>query len=175
MTFAVYGERGSVDVLGWEPATGSAAVIEVKTSIASFEHLQRSMDVKVRLSSGLVLERFGQRSRWIGRILVVDDTATNRRRVERQPELFAVALPVGSVSTKRWLRRPSGELRGLCFLSPSDCPESYRGSPRYPSRPSATSPLRRAGMSVRGAFVALGVALSGASEGAVPGYESAGA
>jgi hypothetical protein len=119
VTFSVYGERGSVDVLGWEPASGSAAVIEVKTSIASFEQLQRSMDVKVRLSSGLVLERFGDRPRWIGRILVVDDTATNRRRVERQAELFAVALPVGSVSTKRWLRRPSGELRGLWFLSPS--------------------------------------------------------
>lgn len=119
VTFAVYGERGSVDVLGWEPVTASAAVVEVKTSIVSFEQLQRSMDVKVRLASGLVLERFGQRPMRVGRILVVDDTATNRRRVERQVELFAVAMPVGSVAVKRWLRRPSGALRGMWFLSPS--------------------------------------------------------
>ncbi len=117
VTFAVYGERGSIDVLGWEPATASAVVVEVKTSIVSFEPLQRTMDVTARLAGDLVLERFGRRPATVARILVIDDTATSRRRVERQAELFAVAFPARSVEVKRWLRQPSGPMRGMWFLS----------------------------------------------------------
>jgi transcriptional regulator with XRE-family HTH domain len=59
VTYAVYRERGSVDILAWHAASRTLLVIEVKTEIASAEETLRRHDEKVRLAPKLGRERFG--------------------------------------------------------------------------------------------------------------------
>jgi ornithine carbamoyltransferase len=58
-------------------------VIEVKTEIASVEELLRRHDAKVRLAPRIAEARFGARPMVTARLLVVADSSTNRRRLER--------------------------------------------------------------------------------------------
>ena len=57
VTYAVYGERGSIDVLGFHRRTGSLLVIEVKTEITSVEETLRKLDEKVRLADRIARAR----------------------------------------------------------------------------------------------------------------------
>jgi hypothetical protein len=85
VSFSVYGERGSIDLLAYHPATRTMLVIEVKTELTSIEETIRRHDVKVRLGAQIAVERFGwslERG-WANRLLVVLDTSANRRRVAR--------------------------------------------------------------------------------------------
>ena len=47
VSFAVFAERGSIDVVAWHPATRTLLVIEVKTELVSVEETLRRHDVKV--------------------------------------------------------------------------------------------------------------------------------
>ncbi len=59
VTYAEWGERGSVDILAWHAATRRLLVVEIKTEIASAEELLRRHDEKVRLGPKLARDRFG--------------------------------------------------------------------------------------------------------------------
>ena len=59
VSFSVFGERGSIDLLAWHPTARILLVIEVKTSLNSVEEMLRRQDVKVRLAAGIANERFG--------------------------------------------------------------------------------------------------------------------
>lgn len=59
LTYAVYREQGSIDVLAWHRSTRIALVVEVKTEITSLEELLRRHDAKVRLAPSLCRDRFG--------------------------------------------------------------------------------------------------------------------
>ena len=61
VSFSVYGERGSIDILTWHPPTRSLLVIEVKTAIVSIEETVRKHDQKTRLASRVGAESFGWR------------------------------------------------------------------------------------------------------------------
>ena len=61
VSFAVYGERGSIDLVAWHAASRTLLVIEVKTELASLEETLRRHDAKARLAAGVVAERFGWR------------------------------------------------------------------------------------------------------------------
>ena len=50
VSFAVFAERGSIDLVGWHAATGTLLVIEVKTELVSIEETLRRHDAKVRLA-----------------------------------------------------------------------------------------------------------------------------
>lgn len=50
VTYAVYGERGSIDLLAWHAATRTLLVVEIKTEITSAEETLRRHDAKVRLA-----------------------------------------------------------------------------------------------------------------------------
>ena len=62
VTYAIYGERGSIDILAWHPSTRTMLVVEVKTEITSVEELLRRHDAKVRLGPTIGRERFGTRA-----------------------------------------------------------------------------------------------------------------
>jgi transcriptional regulator with XRE-family HTH domain len=115
VTFSVYGERGSIDVLGWHRATRTLLVIEVKSEIASAEELLRRHDVKVRLAPRIGLERFGERPSVVARLLVVADGTSNRRRVQHLRPVLASAYPDRGRTVRSWLRAPSGSLAGIAF------------------------------------------------------------
>lgn len=118
VSFNRYGERGSVDVLGWHPETRTALIIEVKSGIAAVEETLRRHDVKTRLAPHIAFERVGQRPTTVARLLVVPDDATTRRRIEAHAETFARAYPMRGKAVLSWLRRPIGPMAGIMFLPP---------------------------------------------------------
>jgi hypothetical protein len=119
VTYAVYGANGSIDVLAWHAASASLLVIEIKTEVASAEATARKLDEKVRLGAQIALQRFGWQARSVSRLLVIEATATARRRVARAGELFDAAFPSRGAAVRRWLRNPTATCSALLFLSPS--------------------------------------------------------
>jgi len=117
ITFSIYGERGSIDLLGLRPASRSAVIYEAKTEITSWEETQRRFDIKVRLLHGIVLERVGWRPRNVGRVLLLRESMTNRRRMAGVGQRATDAFPARANQIRAWLRRPAGDLAGLWFLS----------------------------------------------------------
>lgn len=116
VSFAVYGERGSIDLLGTRRSDGAVLVVEVKTRLMSVEELLRTLDRKVRLTARIVQDRDGWRPAAFGRLVVFAEDSTNRRRVERA-SILASALPLRGADLAGWLRAPVGVAAGVVFLS----------------------------------------------------------
>lgn len=117
VSYSHYGERGSIDLLGWHPKTATLLVEETKTELGGVDGLLRPLDAKVRLAPVIARERFGWRAARVGRLVVFPDDRTVRRQVARRADVFDVALPDRSREVRRWLRRPTRPLRGLWFLT----------------------------------------------------------
>jgi transcriptional regulator with XRE-family HTH domain len=117
VTFSEFGERGSIDVLAWHPATRTLLVVEVKTEIASAEEMLRRHDVKVRLAPKIGRDRFRLAPARVGRLLVVADDRTNRRRVERLGPILDGAYPVRGRPIRDWLAAPAGGMDGLMLTA----------------------------------------------------------
>ena len=115
-TFQVAGERGSIDVLGWHPATRTLLVVEVKSVVPDIQATVGGIDRKARIAPLLARDR-GWAVEHVGRVLVVPDDRTTRRRVERFANTFGRALPARTVALKRWIAVPSGSIAGVLFLS----------------------------------------------------------
>jgi transcriptional regulator with XRE-family HTH domain len=115
VSFAVYGERGSIDIVAWHTASRTLLVIEVKSELASVEETLRRHDVKVRLAARVVHERFGWQPRVVARLLVLPEGSTPRRHVARHHAVLRAAYPTRGTDVGTWLARPSGTLAGLVF------------------------------------------------------------
>jgi transcriptional regulator with XRE-family HTH domain len=111
VSFAIYGERGVIDLLAWHPATGSLVVIELKTAIVDVDDLLGTFDRKRRLAVRIAAGR-GWNARSVSGWLIVGDSRTNRRRVAEHRTLLGTALP-----------RDGRSLAPL-FLHPERGPES---------------------------------------------------
>lgn len=87
-SFSEWGERGRIDLLAFDPATGLLVVVEVKTQLLDLQDLFGSLNVKERLA-----DTVAQRRGWVVRrrvsLLAVADTSANREIVRRHPTLFA--------------------------------------------------------------------------------------
>jgi transcriptional regulator with XRE-family HTH domain len=116
VTFSEFGERGSIDVLAWHPATRTLLVVEVKTELTSIEETLRRHDVKVRLAPKIAADRHGWRPASIGRLLVLPDHSTPRRRVVRHAPVLDRAYAWRGTACRAWLRS-GGSGSGLLFLS----------------------------------------------------------
>lgn len=117
VSFSVFGERGSIDLLAWHPATRVLLVIEVKSSLNSVEETLRRHDVKVRLGSTIASERLGWTPVAVRRLLVLPETTTARRRVAAHDSVLSRAYPRRGREMLNWLRHPTGVGGGLMFLS----------------------------------------------------------
>jgi hypothetical protein len=143
-TYSVYGERGSIDVLGAHQAHGAVVVEEVKSEIVSIEALGRKTDEKVRLvRNRLALERFGWRPRVIGRVLGLPDSETSRRAVRLHQGLVRAMFPASGIELRRWLERPDGDIGAILFLPGST---TRAGTRRLPG----SQRVRRAATSTNG-------------------------
>jgi transcriptional regulator with XRE-family HTH domain len=116
VTYSVFGERGSIDVLGFHDQTGSLLVIEVKTEITSIEETLRRLDEKTRLAGQVARDRLQWRSGGTSRLLVLPETSTSRERVARHAGVLSSGLPAENVAVRRWLAAPSGSLHGRLFF-----------------------------------------------------------
>jgi transcriptional regulator with XRE-family HTH domain len=115
VSFAVYGERGSIDLVAWHAATRTLLVIEVKTELVSVEETLRRHDAKVRLAADIVRDRFGWDALRVGRLLVLPDATTPRRHVARHDAVLRSAYPVRGRRLRTWLVSPAGSVSGLAF------------------------------------------------------------
>ena len=116
VTFSIFGERGSIDLLGWHSAERTLIVVEVKTELTSIEETLRRHDAKLRLAGRIGVDRFGWQPRRVARLLVLPNTATARRRVRRHEAILGRAYPLRSTELRRWLRAPGGHrMTGVAF------------------------------------------------------------
>jgi hypothetical protein len=126
VTFAIYGERGAIDVLAWHAETRTLLVIERKTELVDLQETVGTLDRKVRLAVKIAEER-GWTPAVVSAWLVVADGATNRRRVQAHRSMLRAAFPMDSRSMPGWLRAPSGRVAALSFLAPSRRTTGIRG------------------------------------------------
>ncbi len=114
-SFNIYGERGSIDILAYHPSSRALLVIEVKTVVPDVGGMLTTLDRKVRLAPKIAQER-GWDVDLVGRILVLPEASTTRRRVLDHEATFRNAFPARTADVNRWLRSPSGTISGLMFL-----------------------------------------------------------
>lgn len=119
VTFAIWGERGSIDLLAVRLDVRAAGVFEMKTDVPRVEEAIRRHDDKARLASTIVRERFGFAPVSIGRVLVFPEDRSLRRLLDHHESTFQAAYPSSSRAVRAWLRQPTGPLAGIWFLTGS--------------------------------------------------------
>ena len=117
VSYSVYGERGSIDLLGWHARSRALLVIELKTEITSVEETLRRHDAKVRLAPAIAVSRFGWEARSTSRLLALPADRTSRRQIARHEALFARTYALRTVAVRRWLVAPVGSMTGIAFVS----------------------------------------------------------
>jgi transcriptional regulator with XRE-family HTH domain len=127
VTFNDYGDRGSIDILATKKADAAALIVEIKTELTSMDATIRRLDVKERLAPKIVLDRLGWRPRSVGRLVVLLESSTNRRRVAAHEDVLRLALPSRGAAVGRWLRNPAVRLSGLTISSLSNDRGTGRG------------------------------------------------
>jgi transcriptional regulator with XRE-family HTH domain len=129
VTYAEWGERGSVDILAWHAATRRLLVVEVKTEIASAEELLRRHDEKVRLGPKLARDRFGEAPRSVTRLLVLANRTANRTRLARLEASVGATYPARGPAVRSWIADPlaTDPMHGLLVLRQ---PDRARGGTR---------------------------------------------
>ena len=138
VSFAVFGERGVIDILAWHPGRRALLVIELKTDIADVNELlgtagrKRRLAIEAAIGLGWRDVRDGPPptvSLWI----IVAPGRTNRRRIEAHEAMVRSALPLDGRAMRSWLRDPARAVAALSFW-----PSSH-GRTGRPSR----KPVRR--------------------------------
>lgn len=132
VSFAIYRERGWIDLLAWHAPTRTLLVIEIKTDIVDIHDLVGTMDVKTRLAAKIGRER-GWHAAVVASWVVIGEAPTARRRVADHAALLRAAFPHDGRTMRRWLRQPSGSVAALSFFSygnGSSAKSTIRGSQR---------------------------------------------
>jgi transcriptional regulator with XRE-family HTH domain len=117
VSFAEYGERGSIDILAVQPGRRALAIVEVKSELGALEATNRILDLKERLGPKVAARVFGGRADVVGRLLVLDEASTNRRLVARHGRTMGAIYPARGREVRAWLRDPRRPIRGIWFLS----------------------------------------------------------
>ena len=116
VTFSVFGERGSIDILAWHARSRSLLVIELKTELVDLQDTVSTLDRKVRLAMQIARDR-GWEPASVSTWLVIADSRHNRRSVERHAAFLRSRFPADGHAVVGWLRHPVGRIEGLSFLS----------------------------------------------------------
>ncbi|MGI8998659.1 MAG: helix-turn-helix domain-containing protein [Candidatus Limnocylindria bacterium] len=117
-TFAVYGERGIIDILCFHPPTRALLVIELKTDLVDVQALIGAVDRYRRLAPQVARER-GWSGKSVSCWVLLRDTPSNHRRLSAHATVLRNAFPVDGRRMRGWLRHPLGTVAALSFLSDS--------------------------------------------------------
>jgi transcriptional regulator with XRE-family HTH domain len=116
VSYAIRGERGSIDVLAWHAPTRTLIVVEVKTELTSLEETLRKHDAKQRLGAEVAGDRFGWRDpAAVCRLLVLPARTTPRRHVTKHAAVLDRAYRLRGAAVREWLRAPGGSTSALLF------------------------------------------------------------
>ena len=118
VSFNIWGERGSIDILAFHPGARILLVVEVKSVVPDVQATLVTLDRKERLAIEIGRAR-GWDAVGVAKLLVIRDDRTARRRIDRHAATFGNAFPDRIARIRAWLRAPDPRrpLRGLCFLS----------------------------------------------------------
>jgi len=114
VSFAVFGERGVIDILAWHPGRRALLVIELKTDLVDMNELLGTFDRKLRLATRAAATR-GWDPVTVSAWLIVIESRTNRRRVADHQAMLRSALPGDPRTIRRWLRDPVGRVAATTF------------------------------------------------------------
>jgi transcriptional regulator with XRE-family HTH domain len=116
VSFSIWGERGSIDILAYHRATGIVLVVEVKSVVPDSQAALHGLDRKARHARKLAEER-GWQCRGVARLLVIGASATARRRIRALDATYRAALPLRGADVRQWIREPRGSIAGLLFVA----------------------------------------------------------
>jgi transcriptional regulator with XRE-family HTH domain len=119
-TFNHFGDRGSVDVLGWHPDRRALLILEVKTRLLDVQATLAVLDRKARVVPALVRGERGWNPIHLGVVIAMPGITANRSAVSRHAATFASTHPTRSLAVRRWIRHPAGRMNGLWFVSESN-------------------------------------------------------
>lgn len=117
-TFSIYGERGAIDILAFHPPTGALLVIELKTDLVDVQALIGAVDRYRRLAPRLARER-GWSLQSVSCWVILRESPSNHRRLAAHATVLRTAFPHDGRQVRGWLRKPSGSIAALSFLSDS--------------------------------------------------------
>lgn len=112
VSFAIYGERGVIDLLLWHPGRRALLVIELKTEIVDVGEMLGTFDKKRRLAWRIAEER-GWLPLTVSAWIVIAGSRTNERRVAEFQAMLRSAYPADGRQMRAWLRDPVGEIAAL--------------------------------------------------------------
>jgi transcriptional regulator with XRE-family HTH domain len=118
VSFAVYGERGSIDQLGWHGQTGHLLVVELKTEFTDVNETLATLDRKVRLARRIAREH-GWAATRVSCWLIVLECRTNRRHAAEHAALLRAKLPSDGRQLRSFLRNPAEPSFGIAFWTDS--------------------------------------------------------
>jgi transcriptional regulator with XRE-family HTH domain len=146
-SFSIWGERGSVDVLAYQPRFGSLLIVEAKSMVPDSQAMIHGLDRKARLGRRLAEDR-GWQVRHTSRLLAIASSATARRRIQQLHSTYGAALPARGATVRGFLVRPESPIRGLVFVSIDSqlglrrrSPGRQRVRPRRSAQSTITAPV----------------------------------
>ena len=116
VSFSIWGERGSIDVLAFHPLQRVLLVVEVKSVVPDSQETLHRLDQKTRLGPVIGRDREWDATN-VSRLLAIGESSTSRRRIARLAGTYDVAFPDRGRGVRRWLREPRDRMSGLLFLS----------------------------------------------------------
>ena len=128
VTFSIYGERGSIDIVAWHPGQRALLIIEIKTAIGDVGGLMRQVDRYRRLAREVARQR-GWSPRTVSVWVVIAEGRTARRRLAEHRATLRGAFPADGHTMEHWLRDPDVGVSGLSFMS---IPALVRSRQRIP-------------------------------------------
>ncbi len=119
VTFAIYSDRGIIDILAWHPGRRAILVIELKTDITDVNEMLGTLDKKRRVAAQVAKER-GWDPSTVSVWLIIATSRTSRRRVDAHEAMLRAALPNDGRTMRLWLRDPvsAGSVSALSRSEP---------------------------------------------------------
>jgi hypothetical protein len=143
-----------VDLVAWHASTRSLLLVELKTEIVDVQRLIGTVDRYRRLAP-VIGRDLGWEPATVGTWVAVAESPTNRRRLSEHAGVLRAAFPSDGRTVPGWLRRPSGPLLALSFLSNARvanrtaarssrrCVRSAVGAARGPGAPATHDQMSR--------------------------------
>jgi transcriptional regulator with XRE-family HTH domain len=116
VSFAIWGERGVIDILAWHPGRRALLVVELKTEIVDPAGLVASVDRYRRLAPLIAAERGWADPISVSCWVVLARSRTNQRRLAAHRSMLRTAYPHDGRTMRTWLLDPDGPVAALSLV-----------------------------------------------------------